>query len=54
VNQDRCISISARRRYDRHQGNLDAARPYLEWEQGLFAQCSPQELATFRLDLATR
>ncbi|MES2610065.1 MAG: rhodanese-like domain-containing protein [Pseudomonadota bacterium] len=35
--------------HDRHDGNLDAARRYLEWETGLIAQCSPQELGTFRL-----
>jgi hypothetical protein len=40
--------------HDRHQGNLDAARRYLPWEQGLIAQCSLQELATFRLHLAAR
>lgn len=39
--------------HDRHQGNLDAARRYLEWEQGLLAQCSAEELATFRLDRAS-
>ena len=39
--------------HDRHQGNLDAARRYLAWEQGLIAQCSAEELATFRLDLAS-
>lgn len=33
--------------HDRHQGNLDAARRYLAWEQGLIAQCSEEELATF-------
>jgi rhodanese-related sulfurtransferase len=35
--------------HDRHDGNLDAARRYLEWETGLVAQCTPAELATFRL-----
>ena len=35
--------------HDRHDGNLDAARRYLEWETGLIAQCQPDELATFRL-----
>ena len=40
--------------HDRHQGNLEAARRYLAWEQGLIAQCSAQELATFRLNLAAR
>lgn len=35
--------------HDRHDGNLDAARQYLEWETGLIAQCTPDELAVFRL-----
>ncbi len=35
--------------HDRHDGNLDAARRYLEWETGLLAQCTADELATFRL-----
>ena len=35
--------------HDRHDGNLDAARRYLEWETGLIAQCAPDELAVFRL-----
>lgn len=35
--------------HDRHDGNLDAARRYLEWETGLIAQCSPEELGAFRL-----
>ncbi|MDR7378399.1 rhodanese-related sulfurtransferase [Rhodoferax ferrireducens] len=35
--------------HDRHEGNLDAARRYLAWETGLIAQCSPDELAVFRL-----
>jgi hypothetical protein len=35
--------------HDRHDGNLDAARRYLEWETGLIAQCQPDELAAFRL-----
>ncbi|MDB5850381.1 MAG: sulfurtransferase [Rhodoferax sp.] len=38
--------------HDRHDGNLDAARRYLEWETGLIAQCSPDELAVFRLPAA--
>jgi len=37
--------------HDRHQGNLEAARRYLAWEQGLIAQCSVQELAAFRFTL---
>jgi rhodanese-related sulfurtransferase len=36
--------------HDRHDGNLDAARQYLEWETGLIAQCAPDELAAFRID----
>ncbi len=35
--------------HDRHDGNLDAARAYLEWETGLIAQCEPDELAVFRV-----
>ena len=35
--------------HDRHDGNLDAARRYLDWELGLIAQCAPEELASFRL-----
>lgn len=35
--------------HDRHDGNLDAARRYLEWETGLIAQCAPEELAVFRV-----
>ncbi|MES2188036.1 MAG: rhodanese-like domain-containing protein [Pseudomonadota bacterium] len=35
--------------HDRHDGNLDAARRYLEWETGLLAQCTADELGTFRL-----
>jgi len=38
--------------HDRHDGNLEAARRYLEWETGLVEQCHPDELATFRLDAA--
>lgn len=37
--------------HDRHEGNLDAARRYLEWETGLLAQCQPDELSAFRLPL---
>lgn len=33
--------------HDRHDGNLDAARRYLEWETGLIAQCQVDELAVF-------
>lgn len=35
--------------HDRHDGNLDAARRYLDWELGLIAQCAPEELAAFRV-----
>jgi rhodanese-related sulfurtransferase len=35
--------------HDRHDGNLAAARAYLEWETGLIAQCEPDELAVFRV-----
>ncbi len=35
--------------HDRHDGNLDAARRYLEWETGLIAQSGPRELGSFRL-----
>jgi rhodanese-related sulfurtransferase len=35
--------------HDRHEGNLEAARRYLAWETGLIAQCTPDELAAFRL-----
>lgn len=38
--------------HDRHDGNLDAARRYLEWETGLIAQCAPDELGVFRLPTA--
>jgi len=39
--------------HDRHDGNLDAARRYLEWETGLIAQCAPDELRVFRLPIAS-
>lgn len=39
--------------HDRHDGNLDASRRYLEWETGLVAQLAPQERAQFRLYPAT-
>jgi rhodanese-related sulfurtransferase len=35
--------------HDRHDGNLEAARRYLDWELGLIDQCSPEELAGFRV-----
>jgi len=36
--------------HDRHDGNLDASRQYLAWEQGLIAQLDPEERAEFRLE----
>jgi rhodanese-related sulfurtransferase len=36
--------------HDRHQGNMEAARGYLEWETGLIAQLDAQERAVFTLD----
>jgi rhodanese-related sulfurtransferase len=36
--------------HDRHDGNLEAARRYLEWEQGLVAQLDPEERSEFRLE----
>jgi rhodanese-related sulfurtransferase len=35
--------------HDRHDGNLESARRYLEWETGLIAQLDEQERASFRL-----
>ncbi|MBT8410114.1 MAG: rhodanese [Alphaproteobacteria bacterium] len=35
--------------HGRHDGNLDASRLYLEWEQGLLAQLGEAERAEFRL-----
>jgi rhodanese-related sulfurtransferase len=35
--------------HDRHDGNLKAARQYLDWETGLIAQCAPDELDAFRI-----
>ncbi|MGF6820818.1 rhodanese-related sulfurtransferase [Paraburkholderia atlantica] len=37
--------------HDRHEGNLDAARAYLAWETGLIAQCAPDELRQFCIDV---
>jgi rhodanese-related sulfurtransferase len=34
--------------HDRHDGNLDAARRYLEWEVGLLAQLDDQELSVLK------
>jgi rhodanese-related sulfurtransferase len=36
--------------HDRHQGNPEAARGYLEWETGLVAQLDDQERGIFTLD----
>jgi rhodanese-related sulfurtransferase len=35
--------------HDRHDGNLEASRRYLAWEQGLIAQLDEAERAEFRL-----
>jgi rhodanese-related sulfurtransferase len=35
--------------HDRHEGNLEAARRYLEWEIGLVGQLDTDERANFRL-----
>lgn len=35
--------------HDRHEGNLQAARDYLAWEQGLIAQLDSEERAIFNL-----
>jgi rhodanese-related sulfurtransferase len=35
--------------HDRHEGNREAAKKYLDWETGLVAQCTADELAAFRL-----
>jgi len=35
--------------HDRHDGNLEASRRYLEWETGLIAQLSEAERAEFQL-----
>lgn len=35
--------------HDRHEGNLDAARRYLEWELGLLEQLDEEERSTFRI-----
>ncbi|MEQ8293771.1 MAG: rhodanese-like domain-containing protein [Roseovarius sp.] len=35
--------------HDRHDGNLEASRRYLEWETGLVAQLDPMERAVFQL-----
>ncbi len=37
--------------HDRHDGNLDASRRYLEWETGLVAQLDAEERAEFALAL---
>ena len=35
--------------HDRHDGNLESAKRYLEWEQGLMAQLDDEERAVFQL-----
>jgi 3-mercaptopyruvate sulfurtransferase SseA len=35
--------------HDRHDGNLEASRQYLAWEEGLVAQLDAEERAEFRL-----
>jgi 3-mercaptopyruvate sulfurtransferase SseA len=35
--------------HDRHDGNLEASRQYLAWEQGLIAQLDRAERTEFRL-----
>lgn len=35
--------------HDRHEGNKDAARQYLAWEQGLVSRLHPDDRASFRL-----
>ena len=37
--------------HDRHQGNKDAARKYLEWETNLISQIDEQERKTFSFDV---
>jgi hypothetical protein len=45
--------ISARqaktRIHDRHDGNLESVKRYLEWEQGRMAQLDDDERAVFQL-----
>lgn len=36
--------------HDRHDGNMESARRYLAWEQGLTRQLDSQERAEYRLD----
>lgn len=38
--------------HDRHSGNLEAARQYLEWELGLLAAMAPWERAIYRIPAA--
>jgi rhodanese-related sulfurtransferase len=37
--------------HDRHAGNAEAARRYLEWEKGLLARLDERDRATFRIGL---
>jgi 3-mercaptopyruvate sulfurtransferase SseA len=36
--------------HDRHDGNLESSRRYLEWEQGLVAQLDSAERQEFQLE----
>jgi hypothetical protein len=36
--------------HDRHDGNLEASRQYLAWEQGLMGELDPEERAEFRIE----
>ncbi len=45
---DECID-RLRFAHDRHEGNLEAARRYLEWEIGLVGQLDDDERSNFRL-----
>ena len=40
--------------HDRHDGNLESAKRYLEWEQGLMAQLDDEERAVFQLPSVPR
>jgi len=40
--------------HDRHDGNLEASRQYLAWEQGLLSQLDDDERAEFRLERPAR
>jgi rhodanese-related sulfurtransferase len=38
--------------HDRHAGNREAMKQYLEWETGLIAQLDPEEKAAFKVGVA--